>query len=61
MLVFCYKMCGMYLIVALESSDLMQPELIGLQPELVLGDFESSEPLQGESSLTEFIFYKLGL
>lgn len=33
--------------LGLESSDLMQPELISLEPELDFGDLESSEPFQG--------------
>lgn len=36
------------LLVCLESSDLIQPELIGLESDLYLGDVAGAEPLQGK-------------
>lgn len=33
--------------MGLESSDLIQPELIGLEPDLYIGELDSVEPLQG--------------
>lgn len=42
---------------ALESSDLMQPELLGLESDLYLGDADSIEPLHGTSAyLTAFVY-----